>query len=77
MIEVCDHCGELIEYSQDELIWDESGYMYSTKLVRCKSCGKLQVVYRENDSWMSEYPEEKTERIEERNGKFYICGETC
>lgn len=38
-------------YKQTDAIFDENGYGYSTKLVKCKHCGRLNVIrYFEDDS---------------------------
>lgn len=44
MIKLCNKCDELFEYEEKDCIWDETGYGYSTKLVRCKECGCWNVI---------------------------------
>lgn len=38
----CPQCGIVDDY--EEIIWDENGAGYSTKLVKCKHCGRLIIV---------------------------------
>lgn len=52
---ICKKCGALITYEEEETYWDESGYMYSTKLVNCNKCKTPNVLKYEEDSWVSDY----------------------
>lgn len=40
----CKKCGSIFKFKPDEIFWDEKGYSYSTKLVRCSECGCINVV---------------------------------
>ena len=40
----CKKCAQAFEYSPKDAIWDDNGYGYSTKLVRCKHCQTLNVI---------------------------------
>ena len=40
----CTKCKEEFIYMPNEIIWDESGYGYSTKLVYCPYCKQLNVI---------------------------------
>lgn len=57
MIGVCSHCGSMFEYDHDDINWDETGYLYSTKFIYCKNCQKLIIWEYEFDRWILEYPE--------------------
>ena len=50
---ICKKCGQLIKYTDEDAIWDYSGYGYSTKLVLCKNCGMPHILKYEEDRWMS------------------------
>jgi len=52
---ICKKCGRLIVYEEEDAYWDESGYMYSTKLVDCKDCGTPNVLKYDEDSWLKFY----------------------
>lgn len=54
-LKICKKCGYTIEYVESDTYWDESGYMYSTKLVNCTECGKPTVLKYEEDSWLADY----------------------
>ena len=48
---LCTSCKKRFAYKQTDAIFDENGYGYSTKLVKCKHCGRLNVIrYFEDDS---------------------------
>lgn len=40
----CKKCGSSFIFKPDEVWWDEQGYGYSTKLVRCSKCNCVNVV---------------------------------
>ena len=40
----CKKCKESFIFEPDECWWDEHGFGYSTKLVKCKHCGCINVV---------------------------------
>lgn len=42
---ICKGCGCSFWYENKETYFDDKGYGYSTKLIKCPSCGK-QVVLR-------------------------------
>lgn len=48
----CYKCGRLFFYEDTDTFWDESGYGYSTKLVKCPYCGEYHVIKYEEDSWL-------------------------
>lgn len=52
---ICKKCGQLIVYEEEDTYWDESGYMYSTKLIDCDSCKTPNVLKHEEDSWLKYY----------------------
>lgn len=40
----CKKCKEQFTYESDECFWDEKSISGSTKLVKCKHCGCINVV---------------------------------
>ena len=50
----CGKCGRLIQYEAKDTYWREDGYMYSAKLVDCKGCKTPNVLYYEEDSWITD-----------------------
>lgn len=40
----CEKCEAEIKYKNIDIIWDESGYGYTTKLLKCPKCGYLNIV---------------------------------
>ena len=47
---ICKKCNESFIYKPDEDIWwDEHGFGYSTKLVKCKHCGCINVIKNNED----------------------------
>lgn len=46
---LCKKCHTNFVFKPDETWWDEKGYGYSTKLVKCKSCGCINVVKHVED----------------------------
>jgi hypothetical protein len=44
VLRLCDVCNELFDYDELDYVWDENGFGYSTKLVRCKKCGGWNVI---------------------------------
>ena len=40
----CRSCGSSFIYKPDNIFWDENGYGYSTKLVKCSECGCINVL---------------------------------
>lgn len=49
----CIQCGSVDEYSDENFWWDDHGYGYSTKLVRC-NCGQINIVKYQVDKWLFE-----------------------
>ena len=45
----CKKCKEKFVYFPEETWWDEKGYGYSTKLVKCPHCGCINVVKHVED----------------------------
>lgn len=45
----CKKCHIDFVFKPEETFWDENGYGYSTKLVRCTSCGCINVVKHVED----------------------------
>ena len=45
----CIQCGSVDEYPDENFWWDDHGYGYSTKLVRCKHCNKINIVRYQED----------------------------
>lgn len=41
---LCDECNQLIEQNGKNIFFDDHGYGYSTKLIRCEHCGKINIV---------------------------------
>ena len=41
---ICRRCLKITVPSKNNIIWDEHGYGYSTKLCKCDHCGKLHVL---------------------------------
>lgn len=41
---VCKKCSSSIVYDKEDVIWDEKGTGYSTKLVKCPTCGHYHVI---------------------------------
>lgn len=47
----CKKCKSKFYYTVDDLYWDEHGYGYSTRLVKCTNCGCANVSkYKEDYS---------------------------
>lgn len=40
----CSSCHKEYIYDDSEVFYDDYGYGYSTKLVTCKCCGKINIV---------------------------------
>ena len=47
--EYCKSCKSSFSFKPDEAWFDEKGFGYSTKLVKCKNCGKIVVVKHMED----------------------------
>lgn len=45
----CKKCKESFIYESDDIFWDEHGFGYSTKLVKCKHCGCINVIKHVED----------------------------
>ena len=50
----CKKCKTIIVYTEADTFWDESGYGYSTKLIKCPYCGCYHAVRYEEDDWIKE-----------------------
>ena len=48
-IRICKKCGSSFKFKPDECFWDEKGYGYSTKLVRCSECNCINVIEHVED----------------------------
>ena len=40
----CKKCNSIFKFKPDDIFWNEKGYGYSTKLVRCSECGCANVL---------------------------------
>ena len=47
---ICNKCGIPFQYNESDIFFDDHGFGYSTKLVRCKYCGKVHILkyYEDN-----------------------------
>lgn len=41
---ICKKCDKGFVYNEEDVIWDESGSGYSTKLIKCPHCGYYHVL---------------------------------
>ena len=46
----CKKCKSKFSYTPEDTYWDENGYGYSTKLVKCPDCGCINVIKYDEDS---------------------------
>lgn len=46
---VCKKCNESFIYKPEDIWWDDKGFGYSTKLIRCSKCGCINVVEHVED----------------------------
>lgn len=44
MIGKCKACGAYFQYYDEDVRWDEKGYGYSTKYVKCSNCGRFHII---------------------------------
>lgn len=51
----CNKCNRWFSYKDQDTFWDESGYGYSTKLVKCPYCGAYHVIKYVEDRWLKKY----------------------
>ena len=52
----CCKCDGIIRITPEITMWDESGYGYSTKLVKCPECGQINIIgYVEDDGFDVNY----------------------
>lgn len=51
----CKKCKSVIRFKQEDTFWDESGYGYSTKLVKCPHCQNCIILGYESDNWLKEH----------------------
>ena len=40
----CGICNEIFDYEESETFTDDHGFGYSTKLVECNCCGRINVI---------------------------------
>lgn len=52
-IVVCRNCNQAIQYKNEDTFWDERGYGYSIKLVRCPKCGHISVIKYVEDTGLN------------------------
>lgn len=45
----CSKCKEHFTYMSEETFWDEHGYGYSVKLVKCPLCGSFNIIKYSED----------------------------
>ena len=50
---VCKKCGSSFMFKPDDVFWDEKGFSYSTKLVKCKHCDCINVLKYVEDYGLS------------------------
>lgn len=46
---LCRKCEQIFHYQTTDCFWDDQGYGYSTKLVRCPECGQIQILEHVED----------------------------
>ena len=56
----CAKCKESFIFEPDECWWDEKSIGYSTKLVKCKHCGCINVIKYIEDNWIQDYEFDST-----------------
>ena len=49
----CSRCEAEFTSDNFEIIFDENGYGYSTKLKKCKQCGQVHIVKYYFDNWLN------------------------
>ena len=54
----CKKCGSDFTFLPEECFWDEKGFGYSTKLVKCSDCGCINVVKHVEDYGFSKMNED-------------------
>ena len=55
----CKRCGESFSYDSKDTYFDDHGYGYSTKLVKCSHCNTPNVIKRHEDKWLDVNNDEK------------------
>ena len=40
----CIKCKQIIRYKDTDIFWDEKGFGYSAKLIKCNICGCINVI---------------------------------
>lgn len=49
----CKKCGSYFKFNNNDAYFDEHGFGYSTKLVKCPECGSINVLYTLEDFGIS------------------------
>lgn len=49
---LCLSCNKNFEYKRSDTFIDDNGYGYSTKLVKCKCCGRINILQYFEDKSM-------------------------
>lgn len=55
----CKRCGESFSYDSKDTYFDDHGYGYSTKLVKCSHCNTPNVIKHHEDKWLDVNNDEK------------------
>lgn len=45
----CFACGQVSQYNRLDTFWDDNGYGYSTRLINCPHCGKINILSYKED----------------------------
>lgn len=61
----CKKCKQDFTYTNEDTFWDENGFGYSTRLVRCKYCNNVVIV---------EHVEDKSIKFGNRDRRYYEYG---
>ena len=49
--ETCSTCDDSFYYTEDDIWFDEHGFGFSTKLVKCPHCGTIKIIkYYEDEN---------------------------
>lgn len=64
MQRICSKCKQEFQYNETDCFWDNKGYGYSTKLVKCPECGQIQIIKYIEDASLDVNNDER----------FYIYG---
>ena len=55
----CKRCGQSFEYTSEDTYFDNQGFGYSTKLVKCSHCNTPNVIKHHEDKWLDVNNDEK------------------